>query len=180
VTNAVGADTLTLNNYVTVYPYPAPQGIMQNGDTLIANTGAVSYQWYHDGILIPGATEYFYVAPEGGNYNVVAVDDNGCEVEAVIFDVVAGLNPLADGSGQLAIYPVPVKDYLNIQSDALKGKNIQLTVYNMLGEIVVASTAMEIEADGICKTDVSALAEGMYHIRINVDESIIYGEFLKK
>ena len=72
VTNAFSSDTLMLNNYITVYPYPAPQGISQNGDTLIANAGAVSYQWYHDGLLIPGATEYYYVLTEGGNYNVVA------------------------------------------------------------------------------------------------------------
>ena len=44
------------------------------------------YQWYYDGILIPGATDYFYIAPQSGNYNVVATDANDCEVEAVIFD----------------------------------------------------------------------------------------------
>ena len=56
-TNSFGSDTLSLNNYVTVYPFPAPQGINQSGDSLIANQGAVSYQWYHNGVLIPGATD---------------------------------------------------------------------------------------------------------------------------
>ena len=65
---------------MTVYPYPAPQGIMQNGDTLFANQGAVSYQWYHDGVIIPGATDYFYIASEGGDYNIVATDANNCEI----------------------------------------------------------------------------------------------------
>lgn len=32
--NANGIDTLFLPNFVTVYPYPAPQGITQSGDTL--------------------------------------------------------------------------------------------------------------------------------------------------
>jgi PKD repeat protein len=180
VTNAVGSDTLTLNNYITIYPYPAPQGIMQNGDTLFANTGALSYQWYHDGVLIQGATEYYYIAPEGGNYNVVATDNNGCEVEAVIFDVVAGIDQLAVANGQLAIYPVPVKDYLNIHSEALKGKNIQLSVYNMLGEIVIESFEVKVAADGICIADVSTLADGNYHIRIKAGENFLYGKFMKK
>ena len=79
-TNAFSSDTLTLNNFMTVYPYPAPQGIMQNGDTLFANQGAVSYQWYHDGVIIPGATDYFYIASEGGDYNIVATDANNCEI----------------------------------------------------------------------------------------------------
>jgi len=180
VTNSVGTDTLTLNNYITVYPYPAPQGIMQNGDTLFANAGAVSYQWYHDGSIIPGATEYYYVAPEGGNYNVVATDNNGCEVEAVIFDVIAGINQPAIGNGQLAIYPIPVKDYLNIQSDELKGKNIRISIYNMLGEMVFSSSEIKIDTEGIYKTNVSELSAGTYHIRINTDESILYGKFLRQ
>ena len=56
-TNANGSDTLTLNNFITVYPYPPPQGISQSGDTLFANQGASSYQWYHGGNLIPGSTD---------------------------------------------------------------------------------------------------------------------------
>jgi len=66
-TNALSSDTLALNNYMTVNPFPPPQGILQNGDTLFSNAGAVSYQWYHNGVLIPGATDYYYVAPESSD-----------------------------------------------------------------------------------------------------------------
>jgi hypothetical protein len=65
--------------YITVYPFPPAQGILQSGDTLYANAGAVTYQWYFNNNLIPGATNYFYVAPASGDYNVVATDGNGCE-----------------------------------------------------------------------------------------------------
>jgi PKD repeat protein len=97
-TNTLGSDTLTLNNFITVYPFPPPQGIMQSGDTLFANLGAATYQWYNDGVIIPGATDYFYVAPSSGNYNVVTTDENDCEVEAVIFDVIAQIQSPASGS----------------------------------------------------------------------------------
>jgi PKD repeat protein len=180
VTNSVGTDTLLLNNYITVYPYPAPQGIMQNGDTLFANAGAVSYQWFHDGNSIPGATENYYVATAGGNYNVVATDNNGCEVEAVIFDVVAGIRQLEISSGQLAIYPMPVKDYLNIHSESFRGKSIELSVYNTLGEIAIEPTKIKIDVDGTCKRDVTSLSAGTYHVRINTDDSVLYGKFLKQ
>jgi len=89
IVNGVGCiDTITSNALVTTYPYPSPQGIMQSCDTLFANSGAVSYKWYYNGNLIPGATNYFQVAVVNGNYNVVATDIHGCEVEAVIFDVI--------------------------------------------------------------------------------------------
>lgn len=86
-TNANGNDTITIPGYITVLPYPAPPGISQSGDTLFANQGAVSYQWYHNGVLISGATDYYYIATGSSNYNVVAVDIDGCQVEAAIFDV---------------------------------------------------------------------------------------------
>jgi len=57
--NAIDTDTLTLNNFITVYPFPSPQGILQNGDTLFANQGAIAYQWYQGGNLITGATIIF-------------------------------------------------------------------------------------------------------------------------
>lgn len=85
--NGSCSDSVTLNNYIVVFDYPDPQGISQNCDTLFANQGAASYQWYYDGLIISGATDYYYVATENGDYNVVATDSNGCEVEAVIFDV---------------------------------------------------------------------------------------------
>src|SRR5436190_2379312 len=96
--NSITSDTLTLTNYITVYPYPPPQGILQSGDTLFANQGAVSYQWFENGVIIPGATNYYYVALESGNYNVVATDDNDCEVEAVIFDVIAKIQSAVTSS----------------------------------------------------------------------------------
>jgi hypothetical protein len=113
--SSFGSDTITLPNYITVYPYPSPQGIQQNGDTLFAIAGSASYQWYFNGNIISGATDYFYVAPQSGDYNVVATDANGCEVEAAIFSVLASTQ-LAVGNWQLAIFPNPVADKLIIQN----------------------------------------------------------------
>src|SRR5213079_1157381 len=107
--NSNGSDTLLLTNYITVYPSPPAQSITQNGDTLFAIAGSASYQWYFNANIINGATNYFYVATQSGDYNVVATDVNGCEVEAVINNVAAGLNaPLSfgDGSG-VKLYPNP-------------------------------------------------------------------------
>lgn len=174
-TNANGSDTIMLNNYITVYPYPSPQGIMQNGDTLFANAGAVSYQWYHDGVLIPGATDYFYVAPTGGNYNVVATDENDCEVEAAIFDVVAGLEQFAIGSSQLAIFPNPVRDHLGIRN--LKtGENYMLTIYNSLGMLVGQKKFSDVIEISL---DVSAYAEGIYWLNLFDGNNISRIRFVK-
>jgi hypothetical protein len=176
--NGASSDTLTLLSYITVFPFPAPQGISQNGDTLMANAGAVSYQWYHDGVLVPGATDYFYVAPESGNYNVVATDVNGCEVEAVIFDVIASTTPLSLGEGSgVRLYPNPVKDILEIRP--LKaGSNLIFVIYNNLGEKV-----LEQKKDNVSENfslDVSSISAGTYFLEMSDGKTSLRKVFTKR
>lgn len=136
--NGTSSDTLTLANYVTVYPYPPPQGISQSGDSLIAVAGAVSYQWFYNGNIIPGATDYYYVAAESGNYNVVATDQNDCEVEAVIFDVVAGIDNHAEDD-KIFIRQNPVDQLLEITNPDHQSS---VVIYNTLGESLFRSSTV--------------------------------------
>ena len=178
-TNSVGSDTLTLNNYITVYPFPAPQGISQNGDTLFANPGAVSYQWYHSGNSIPGATDYYYVAEEGGDYNVVATDANGCEVEAAIFDVIAGLQQFAKGDNDLKVFPNPVKDILEIESGILREQPSLIEIFASGGKRVYSLTreAGQLQKHTVLRVD--DLPEGIYWLKITSGTEIKTQKFLK-
>jgi len=180
VTNSIGSDTLTLNNYMNVYPFPPPQAVLQSGDTLFANQGADFYQWFFNGNMIPSATNYYYVASQSGNYNVVAKDENGCEAEAVINNVIAGITHSVNGIGGLAIYPVPVIDDLNIHCNTFTGSSIEVSVFNMLGECVIEPSSIVIDSEKTGHTDVSTLAAGMYSVRIQANDSVIYGTFTKK
>jgi hypothetical protein len=120
---------------MVVYPSPPPQGITQSGDTLFANPGAQTYQWYQDGNIIPGATEYFYVAQSSGSFNVVATDVNGCEVEAVIFDVVAGVASIKNDVVEVKLFPNPAGDHVTV---SCKHSVIhRAEVYNALGEKII-------------------------------------------
>ncbi len=175
--NANDSDTLSLNNYINVYPYPPPQGISQSGDTLSANAGAVSYQWYHGGNIIAGATDYFYIATEGGDYNVVATDANGCEVEAAIFDVVAAVQSVS-GSGQFAIYPNPVDDELKIRNDKLKIETI--SIYNVLGESMITVNQKTSGKKSETLVNVSILPKGIYTIEVTGGEKVFRDKFVKR
>lgn len=176
-TNATGSDTITLNNYITVYPYPLPQGISQNGDTLFANAGAVSYQWFNNGVTIPGATDYYYVAPSSGNYNVVATDQNGCEVEAVIFDVIATVNSLQTMDFQMSISPNPVSDKLEINLAAGSSENTVISMYNAIGERVLMTDHAGVKKITV---DVSHFSDGMYWICAAYGNQVYRQKFLKQ
>ena len=180
--NANSSDTLTLANYITVYPSPPPQGISQSGDTLFANQGATTYQWYENGILIPGATNYFYVALESGNYNVVATDNNSCEVEAVIFDVIAAVTPLSYGEGSgVRLFPNPVTDKLEIL-DVDMNVITSAKIYNILGNALQVNDLMHASSGNRKNSilDVSGFSPGTYILEITTNEKTLRSSFIKK
>lgn len=176
-TNSVGSDTLTLNNYITIYPFPSPQGISQNGDTLFAVAGAVGYQWYNNGTIIPGATDYYYVATSSGNFNVVATDQNGCEVEAVIFDVIAGVHHPSLDNG-LTVFPNPAADEVVIRT----GQGFHATeinIYNVPGELVATIPVSDLNTSAI-KLNVRAYAQGMYFVTMQTGDQHLRTKFIKE
>ncbi|MCX6274619.1 MAG: T9SS type A sorting domain-containing protein [Bacteroidetes bacterium] len=188
-TNGALIDTITISNYITVYPYPAPQGISQAGDTLIANQGAITYQWYLNGNIINGATNYFYIAPQSGDYNVVCTDANNCEVEAVIFDVIASVNSEVRGL-MFELYPNPVGDKVIIQIpiaigiEVTRETAVEISIYNMLSEMVLAvqlqtSNIIPITIGTETILDVSELASGLYYIEITAGEKTFRSKFVK-
>ena len=173
--NSNGSDTLLLSNYITVFPFPPPQGIIQSGDTLFANAGSTLYQWYHNGNIIQGATDYFYVADTSGNYNVVATDMNGCEVEAVINNVIANTNQIQYTTEYVEIYPNPVYEEFIVESSEFGATAIEISIYNMMGEKV------ELPVDLRQWTvDCRMLPQGIYFLESSVDKKIYRTKFLKQ
>lgn len=177
-TNAAGSDTLMLNNYITVYPYPSPQAISQHGDTLIANQGATSYQWYYGGVLIPGATDYYYIATQSGNYNIVATNSNDCEVEAVIFDVFVNVSAIENDFLTL-VYPNPASDQVGINS-TLINEHADISIFNASGKLVMQVASAQAKANSRSLTlDISSLAAGLYYVEISNGAKTYRTKFVK-
>jgi len=176
-TNAGGSDTLTLNSYITVYPSPLPQGILQSGDTLFAIPGATSYQWFYNGNILPGATNYFYVAVASGDYNIVATDANGCEVEAVIYNVIAGIE--THNESQLDVYPNPASDQLTFEFSEFESKKISLNIFNTIGERINSIKHGSLNQRCI-QIDIAGISPGVYWIEIGFDEVLLRAKFLKQ
>jgi PKD repeat protein len=177
--NSNGSDTLYFSNYITVFPQPLPQSIIQNGDTLFANAGATSYQWYFNGNIINGATDYFYVAPSSGDYNVVATDVNGCEVEAVINNVVAGLQSTVD-RGLLTVFPNPLTESLSIKGYMLIGTAVEISIYNVMGEKVFSDAIPIAIGSKLPTVDCQLFPSGIYYLEIFSDKKTYRAKFLKQ
>ncbi|MEO8087775.1 MAG: T9SS type A sorting domain-containing protein [Bacteroidota bacterium] len=173
-TNANGSDTLLLSNYITVFPSPPPQAITQSGDTLFANAGATSYQWYINGNLITGATQFYYVAPASGDYNVVATDGNGCEVEAAVFNVLA---EVGSGSQQpIEIYPNPVdKEFTMRNSQFTIGTAVNISIYNLVGVKIFSAVDCRLPT-----IDCRLLPPGLYFLEVSHVDKMYRAKFVKQ
>lgn len=156
-TNALGSDTVNYPGYIEVYPLGA-QAIVQSGDTLFANQGFVSYIWYYNGNIINGATDYYYVATQNGDYNVISFDGNGCDIEAVAYNVMVGIADLQLQS--VHIFPNPVKNIMHIQNV----NGAEISIFNLLGDKV-----MHLLPDASLKhaaIDVSEFSKGVYMVEL--------------
>jgi hypothetical protein len=162
---------------MTVYPYPPPQGISQSGDTLFANQGSVSYQWYYSGSLIPGATDYYYVAITSGDYNVVCTDNNNCEVEAAIFDVLAGIASSGVEGKELRIFPNPASKSIHV-SIGNNNSADHISVFNVLGEIV-NTNQLTINSNEV-EIDISNLSPAIYMLECTSGKIIYRTRFVKQ
>ena len=161
--NAHGRDTLIISNYVTVFQYPQAQGIRQSDDTLYANPGATTYQWYFDNQLIIGATEEFYVTLADGDYNVIATDSNGCEVEAAIFGVFTSV-PAVNNSFAFEVFPNPSAGIMTLKFESLSEKSFHIKVRDITGRML-KDISLNAEAGiSLHELDFSDFPKGIYFI----------------
>jgi hypothetical protein len=108
VFNTVGTATLDLfalnqcgqsngTKTITVNPLPAPPVITQDNNVL-TSSAATSYQWYLNGIIIPGATSQTLVITQLGMYAVEISNSNGCKaidsIAAIPFSSFSTPDPL--------------------------------------------------------------------------------------
>ncbi len=78
VTDIYGCKGVSDTVEVIVLPAPAKPAITQKGKKLIASEGADTYQWYLNGLKIPGATSRMYQSDVMGVYTVRAGNEAGC------------------------------------------------------------------------------------------------------
>ena len=171
-----GIDTMVLEDAITVYDYPAPQSIQLQGDSLVANAGASTYQWYYNGTLVSGATNNVFVTTDDGDYNVIATDSNGCEVEAVIYNVDTKIES-ASAPKIVSVFPNPVIDFLTVSSKAIYSE--RAIVYNASGEIVISAKHNVNDADDL-RIDCRQLAPGFYFLELTGQDNVYRYPFVRK
>ena len=118
---------------------PAPVLSVSEGVIQITNYDGVTplpdFQWFLNGQPIAGATGTSYAIVESGFYSVTATA--GCPSQSQELDLLfVGIPTLHDD--RFSAYPNPASGPVTIQ---WKGEPVQLELFNMLGELVLRTTA---------------------------------------
>ncbi len=172
IVNAQGCDSL-LSITLTIQG-GADTSTSLNGLTITSNATGVTYQWIDcdNNAPINGETSASYTATVNGNYAVVVTDGNCSDTSACVAITTVGVEDLSDIAGTISIYPNPVINVLNIDTDNLNINTIS----------VVSTTGQTIKTINTATNtvDVSDLASGIYFLQIQTPKGIVSKRFIKR
>lgn len=140
----------------TVHPLPNAV-ISYNGVTNTLSTGTfyTSYQWYYNGVPIPGATSPTVAAVDNGSFQVYVTDTFGCEKLSGAYNMAAvGITEVNDGNG-IAIAPNPTTGIIVVTAPV----RVTATVTNTVGKTVLTQPDAH-------TLDLGDLANGMYLVTL--------------
>src|SRR5690606_14925744 len=124
--------------YITMANLPVPV-ITQNGNVLMSSQ-ADTYQWYKNGILIPGATGKVYKPRGYGKYQVaVASTATGCSGESSSYFFVPD-GRIYIGDIRVKLSPNPGNGLAKLIFSKLPPKPIKVTVYDRIGRRILVTT----------------------------------------
>jgi len=147
-----------------------PQPTISAAGSTLTSSAAPNYQWYLNGVPIPGATNQSYNAAQPGSYTVAVTDQSsGCVSFSDPF-VVVGINDLNVDDDAVTVFPNPSNGLFNISFGKGFIGNTYVSITNSLGQLVyVMSFSNPREKTILIERN---LPPGVYIMYINAGNSI--------
>lgn len=165
---------------VTVTVDPAATANITQIENLLTSTPGTAYQWYLNGIIIPGATSQSHLASQNGNYTVTTTNATGCVATSNPFPIISFLGiSKNDGTNVITIYPNPFSTSATLEIKGAVGNgNVALVVYDMVGRevknIPLSNSQSNTTQSGVSFTiDRNELSNGMYFYKVSNENGVI-------
>lgn len=163
-------DTTSAINVVVNTPPTVPV-ITANGTVLSSSTWS-NYQWYFDGIAIPGANGQSYTVVEPGYYSVLIIDPvTGCSSMSQDYSYLTGIDNLTE-QGDIHVFPNPAGNVVNWYAADVDGPD-KLDLSTVTGEIIGHFNLTDINIRELQSLSLSELNDGLYFLTFYRDKILI-------
>jgi hypothetical protein len=162
-TKATGGTCPQSHRYTTCFinnPAPAQPSISLSG-TDLQSTSGVTYQWYVNGNLIPGATNQLHTPSQNGIYVVRVTDSNGCVYAysaGYNYALITGINGVAV-KNDISIYPNPTNGLVSIATNLFTYERYNVSVTDVHGKLLMS-------VENTNTLDLSELPNGVYFVSV--------------
>jgi hypothetical protein len=138
------------------------------------------YQWFKNGSAIVGATSATYTTTVLSNTDVISlsVSNNAiCNASTgystgILMVVTMDVASLNQEDVQIALFPNPNKGSFSVKGflgTAMNGKQVVMEITNAIGQVIYTHNAVIQNGELNTQLSVSAIASGMYMLRIKTD-----------
>lgn len=165
-------NTFTQNQTVTYIPINNTILVFDGKLKAQQSGGSYSYQWLdcENGMaIIPGENNQTFLPPDDGSY-AVQVGNGQCHV---VSDCMSFAGNSEDTFSDITVFPNPIATEFSVSQS--EQKSIQLKLYDAQGQLVLSLETQEI----ITTINTAGLADGVYYLEINSDESVSYFKLVK-
>ncbi|MBX2942966.1 MAG: thrombospondin type 3 repeat-containing protein [Cyclobacteriaceae bacterium] len=145
----------------------------------LTSSSAAGNQWFLNGSAIAGETGQSLGITGQGQYAVqVSADDCVSELSEIKVFIITGDGNSADDTGEMLVYPNPVRDRLFISLQGFsKTGTLEMGIYDLSGRLIMNK---QVRAGDIEEADVKHYAAGKYLIRIAQGRKIVNRQFIKE
>jgi hypothetical protein len=157
---------------ITVMPKPNKPVVTRIGSNTLTTGAYNSYQWYRDGVEIPGANSQSYTYTTGGNYQVMVSNVNSCTDHSdayVVGSANGGIGLDENALGALEVYPNPTEGLITVDLLDFRKEQLTLSVFTITGQLVY-ERSQTTDGNGQLTLDLSALPDAAYMLQISSEK----------
>ena len=169
-TNSNGCDSvITLDLTITGTPIATVSQVGLDLDvSVVGGNAPYSYQWNTT------ETTQQITPTANGTYWVIVEDVNQCISDTVYFNVTWISTDITElNIVDLSIYPNPSEDIFNITFTSEKKQDIEIRIFNGLGERVFVESKQEFIGEYTTKINLSEYSKSIYFLEIETEKGII-------
>lgn len=166
VANNNGTDSIYINSYIEVVAPSNSNSVAIYIDSLFSLQTGLGYQWYLNGVLIPGANAQSYLFTQPGNYSVAVTDSNGCVNTSGTVAVTVGISELNIGKTEMLLYPNPANSSTEIKINSSINAVSTIVVTDLAGQIILKKDVLLKNGVQTITLDCSSFNPGIYLVNL--------------